>query len=394
MDPHQLTEAEEDAIWEESVQRWKGYKEAKKIEREEAAKQGIELPEENDDDWKQLPMFVESLPDEPSSNVHLNALQSISDECTPAERADAFKDVGNDFYKAGKERYNDAIYYYSKALNVKCNDMRLNSAILSNRAACNLELGNYRKVIQDCTVAIEFNKDNMKAYFRAARAFFALNKDKDALNMCDKALLVDAENKDIKTLREKIDKRIKDTERREREKIEKENAKRQELELLATKLYQRGMKLGSQLFDMSQYTHSSDRKIEFDSNNVIHFPVVFLYPEYSMSDFIINFEEDHTFGDHLSMMFPPDNPEYAQWDKNRSYTIDKIEVYFETNWTKPILSNVPYKETKRWIRIKHTTTIEAVLKHPDYIIPGIPIFYIVARGNAFYKTFLEKPLNK
>ncbi|KAF2070266.1 hypothetical protein CYY_008413 [Polysphondylium violaceum] len=379
MDPHQLTEAEEDEIWEASVERWKNYKETKRLEREEALKQGVELPEEDDDEWKQLPMFMEALPNEPTSNVHLTALQSISDECTPEERADAFKEVGNDFFKAGKDRYKDAIYYYTKALNVKCKDMRLNSAILSNRAACNLELGNYRKVIQDCTIAIEFNKENIKAYHRAARAYFALNKDKEALDVCEKALTVDPQHKDIKTLSEKIQKRIQDRERREREKIEKENAKRQEIELLATKLYQRGIKLGSPLFDMAQYTHSSDRKIAFDSDNIIHFPVVFLYPEYSMSDFIIDFEQDHTFGDHLSMMFPPDNPEYAGWDKSRSYTIDKIEVYFETNWTKPILPNVPFKETKRWIRIKHTTTIEAVLKHPDYIIPGIPIFYIVAR---------------
>ncbi|EGC32391.1 hypothetical protein DICPUDRAFT_38478 [Dictyostelium purpureum] len=385
-----LSEEEENQLWEKSIQTWKQQKEERRKKNEELIAKG-EKPIDYDNDWKDLPIFMNDLKE--GDNEHVAALQAITDESTPDEIAENYKELGNDYFRAGKARYKEALHYYNKALSVKCDDLKKNSAYLTNRAAVNLELGNYRNVIQDCTIAIEFNPLNIKGYFRMAKAFIALSKFKEAIETCDKGIEQDPESKDLPTLKQTAQKKIDDIKRREQEKIDRETKKEQELNALATKLYEKNKyKLGHPIMDLSQYTYQSDRKISFDENGDVHFPVVFLYPEFGKSDFIMDFQEDHTFGDHLSMMFPPENPEFPPWDSKKEYSVDNIEVYFETNYTKPILPNIKTKEEKRWIRIKHTTAIAAVLAHAEYIIPQLPLFYVVAKGNLFYKKFLEKQI--
>ena len=70
-----------------------------------------------------------------------------------------------------------AIAFYTDAIDQNCNLPKLNSICYSNRAAVNLKLGiqyfikeNYGKVIKDCLKAIEFDPENTKAYYRAAKA--------------------------------------------------------------------------------------------------------------------------------------------------------------------------------------------------------------------------------
>ena len=56
---------------------------------------------------------------------------------------------------------------YTEGLDEGCGDAVLNSALLSNRAAVNVQLGNWRRVITDCTAAVEANGKNVKAHWRA-----------------------------------------------------------------------------------------------------------------------------------------------------------------------------------------------------------------------------------
>lgn len=57
-----------------------------------------------------------------------------------AEIAENFKNQGNECYAKGKIGYADAIRYYTQALDVDCQDKKLNEACYANRAAVNLEL--------------------------------------------------------------------------------------------------------------------------------------------------------------------------------------------------------------------------------------------------------------
>uniref|UniRef100_A0A0A0LC81 Uncharacterized protein n=1 Tax=Cucumis sativus TaxID=3659 RepID=A0A0A0LC81_CUCSA len=45
------------------------------------------------------------------------------------------------------------------------------------------------------------------------------------------------------------------------------------------------------------------------------------------------------------------------------------------------------KGSSKWIKVHERRTLHDVLKEPNYIIPGIPVFYVVSRNSKFYKDF-------
>jgi hypothetical protein len=40
--------------------------------------------------------------------------------------------------------------------------------------------------------------------------------------------------------------------------------------------------------------------------------------------------------------------------------------------------------------LKHSTELRKVLTHPEYVVPGYPVFYIVVEGTSFKEVFLTK----
>jgi hypothetical protein len=49
---------------------------------------------------------------------------------------------------------------------------------------------NYGRVIEDCKQAIKLDADNIKAYWRAAKASLALHKLPEAIEFCNGGLLI------------------------------------------------------------------------------------------------------------------------------------------------------------------------------------------------------------
>ncbi|KAJ3086626.1 40S ribosomal protein [Quaeritorhiza haematococci] len=146
-----------------------------------------------DEFFKELdrtPLFMRSLPQDAEENDMLAALQSLVYDGTPEEIATNFKNQGNERFMEGRSQYKEAITFYTKGIEVKCKDDSLNSILYSNRAAVNLELKNYRRVLNDCAEAIKLNPQNVKAWFRSARACLELDKISEALDCCDRGLKV------------------------------------------------------------------------------------------------------------------------------------------------------------------------------------------------------------
>ena len=109
-----------------------------------------------------LPLFMNSLPDDPADNPALSALQSLVHDGTPdglctcpflrtafgcahtrfsgtqKEVAQNFKEQGNEYFRG--KRYREALGFYTQGVDAKPDDARVKEALLLNRAACNLEL--------------------------------------------------------------------------------------------------------------------------------------------------------------------------------------------------------------------------------------------------------------
>ena len=91
--------------------------------------------------WKEgedLPPLMQGLQD----------LKYSPDENTPEELAKNYKEDGNFNFKCKKYRF--ATASYTEGLKVKCGVPELETALLTNRAAAQFHVGNYRSSLLDC----------------------------------------------------------------------------------------------------------------------------------------------------------------------------------------------------------------------------------------------------
>lgn len=109
---------------------------------------------------------------------------SESKKLSPLEQIKHIKETGNQNFS--RKNYTQAIEHYTKGIElsesmtptVKSEDL---AVLYQNRAAANEALGSPEKVIEDCSKAIELNKNYAKAYLRRARAFEKLQRYDEAL---------------------------------------------------------------------------------------------------------------------------------------------------------------------------------------------------------------------
>lgn len=227
---------------------------------------------------------------------------------------------------------------------MKCGVAEIDSACYTNRAACNLELSssphpfllvviltckleNYRRVINDCKAALQLNHRNVKAWYRSARALFALEKLSEAMQCIDNGLECDASNPALLALQGQIGKkqgRIAEVEklRKEREDKQKREAQILKIAMVARKIPTKTTPQPPELEDAT--LHLAD---PMDPKSTLHFPTIFLYPLTLQSDFIKAFPENSNLFSQLSMVLVEPCP----WDSSREYFPQtKVEAYMET----------------------------------------------------------------
>ncbi|XP_038622028.1 mitochondrial import receptor subunit TOM70 [Tachyglossus aculeatus] len=102
------------------------------------------------------------------------------DDTSPLDRAQAAKNKGNKYFKAGK--YEQAIQCYTEAISLCPMEKKVDlSTFYQNRAAAFEQLQKWKEVAQDCTKAVELNPRYVKALFRRAKAHEKLDNKKECL---------------------------------------------------------------------------------------------------------------------------------------------------------------------------------------------------------------------
>ncbi|TDZ53162.1 Hsp70/Hsp90 co-chaperone CNS1 [Colletotrichum trifolii] len=303
------------------------------------------------------PLFMTEL----EENDDVAALQALAYEGTPRENAEDFKNQGNECFKA--KRHADAKEFYTKGVDVLAVEERrrgrgektfhtetatnedgeerdveveddddeisaqraLLESLYSNRAACHLELGNFRSCWLDCGHALRLNPKNVKAYYRSSRALLKVGRIAEADDACARGLALDPENKalqgvarDIIAAAERADAKAKRD--AEREALEKRRASLLKAALAARTIRTR---------ETAQPPEMEDARMklvpdEDDPSSTLTFPAVFLYPVHLESDFIKAFNEQECLADHLGYILP------VPWDREAEYTPPGVECYMET----------------------------------------------------------------
>ncbi|KAL8139140.1 hypothetical protein V2J09_005141 [Rumex salicifolius] len=331
-----------------------------------------------------------SIPQTESERIDLEAIAALK-ESTAIE----LKEEGNEYVKKGKKHYNEAIECYTKAINQNVLGDQETAILYSNRAHVNLLLGNNRRALEDAEQAIKLSPSNVKGYYRAAKAAFSLNLLGDVKSFCEKGIEISPDNKELKKLAKQVTVRLME---QERHKAEVSKALQSAQDLVSA-FEIRGLKMGKLM-----YRELIGLKKPFlDESSILHWPVLLLYAEVMSSDFIEDFCET-------------DIGEPLQWDKENAYTRDVVELYYEVGSEHPsskakilkhLLEGTPASGVEniseesesssihnfrgggpsKFIKVDQRRTLHAVLQEKDYVIPGIPVFYVVSKRSRFYKEF-------
>lgn len=306
-------------------------------------------------DLNKLPLFMTDL----EENDGLEALKALAYEGTPLEVAAGFKERGNECFR--EKAWKDAKEFYGKGIEVLLVEVRkrqakakLNGrlkekakavedeeevvdeeevkkeiavleASLVNRAACHLELKNYRSCTLDCGSVLRINPRNVKAFYRSSKALLALDRIGEADDACARGLALDPENKALKSVAQEIVTRHSVVAARKKKELERAQRQRVEALTLAAALKARDIKTRK----TAQPPEMEDAKIQLvpeptDPTSTLTFPTVLLYPLHLESDFVKAFNETESLGQHLSYILP------LPWDKAGEYTPSKVECYMET----------------------------------------------------------------
>ncbi|QPG94793.1 hypothetical protein C2857_006990 [Epichloe festucae Fl1] len=307
-------------------------------------------------DLNKCPLFMTEM----EENDDIAALQALSYEGTPLENGIDFKARGNECFKV--RRYVDAREFYAKGIQILSLEERKRNqqgggggggkttrnpeddggvedsaeeevaaqrqvleALHVNRAACHLELGNYRSCWTDCAAALRLNPANLKACYRSAKALLKVDRIEEADDVCARGLAVDAENKPLRQVAEDIAMRAREMDAKSKRAAERKATARRREMLLWAALKARNIPTRT----TAQPPEMGDTKLELvpdpdDPTSSLAFPTVLLYPEDLESDFVKAFNETQTLEDHLSYVFP------LPWDKRGDYIVAGVSCYVET----------------------------------------------------------------
>ncbi|XP_073708744.1 tetratricopeptide repeat protein 4 [Garra rufa] len=355
-----------------------------------------------EEEFEKVPMFMKTAPEsiDPEKNPDLACIQSIihDDDRTPEEKARRLKDEGNDYFK--EKNYKKAVVSYTEGLKKNCTDIELNAVLYTNRAAAHFHLGNMRSALNDATAAKKLKPDHIKAIIRGAQCSMELRNYAGALQWCDEGLRLFPTEKKLQELRATADKQKREADRDARKANIKAKKQQNEKEALLAAIKARGIKLlktkpskhkGSDSEDNDDGGASralADLELDgigsqeatgarayMDEQGVLHWPVLFLYPEHSQTDFISAFCENSSFMDHLAVMFGEELP---PWDSERKYQPQNLQLFFED----PKKGNLYQVDLEK--------SLLNCLQHQRCSVKaGTPSFIVLVSGSLFSKQFLS-----
>ncbi|ERN12934.1 tetratricopeptide repeat protein 4 homolog isoform X3 [Amborella trichopoda] len=298
-------------------------------------------------------------------------MEEHSQPMTEAERADLdaiialkeaaaleLKEKGNEYVKMGKKHYPDAIDSYTRAINQKILGESESSILFANRAHVNLLLGNFRRALMDAEEAVKLCPANVKAYYRAAKATFSLDLLAEALLFCQRGLEQFPTNEELKKLAKQIESRQNENEKRKAQVSEALASAKD----LVSAMESRHLKMGKAMYQVL----TGMKKATLDKSNILHWPVLLLYAEAGNGILLSKREVLH----NLLEGTPGAVADIVDDQK-------EDEDHHSCNT----------KSSGKWIKVNEKKTLHDVIQQPDYVIPGIPVFYVVSKRSAFYRDF-------
>lgn len=354
--------AEQDGKIDQLVSEWEKRRYVPKPGEPELPPQLSNLANKTADDvmseLNRLPFFMTELDEDAKTgeNVELEALRALAYDGESDEVATNFKNQGNDCYKL--KDYKNAIEFYTKGIDVECGVDSINASLYSNRAACNLELRNYRRCIEDCKKVLLIDEKNIKACYRSGKALFLVDRYDEAKQILQYGLSIDPENISIKEVLNNV--------------ISKENKLKQARELKQKELEMKKMKqtILQNAIKLRHYTilkttspgdYLKDAQIRLEDENdyesQLILPAMILYPTIDEFDYVAEISELTTPLEIIELILNRPQ-EWFNNPKHENFKVKNLECYLET-------------ESGGLIKAGKKVPINNVLLNPS---PKVPLF--------------------
>lgn len=245
---------------------------------------------------------------------------------------------------------------------------------------------------------------NIKAYYRGAKAALRLKEWDTAADVARRGLVVDPGAQELEEImQDAIEHRARALEDQQEEEARRER-RLAPLRRLADAINSRGLR-----FTRPQFS-ANEQHPYLDEDDVLHWPVLFMYPEVMQQDVVEDFSEDDTFDAHLDVMFGEGAPPLP-WDMQGEYTRQNVELHYLSHAGQPVRGDQlvaalsgqwpegmedvrgPLRygnEAAKWVSVPTSSTLKALLQRDDCVIPGVPVFWVVARGSTYRERFLSE----
>jgi hypothetical protein len=344
-----------------------------------------------DDDYIP-PLFANTQQEVEKSGLQEAFTTLIYDDESPTSLMLQFRKKGNDAFANGKRNVAKNMQYYRDAINhwyeayawalkiepLKEGDLAqadtdeptydekelnaLRSTICANLALAHLQLYNWGHTRDEAKKAVEWDDQNVKAWFRLAKAYQNLKCWEEAGDAIDKGLAVSGEenNRDLLQLQRQLSAKIQKArqlrqqrERARAERVSKVKAvwKHCQLENKHVRIYLGRSPLVASVTDDQDNDDNEEDEQQEESRWHHHlphsgviptiqdgdwcWPCMFLYPSHNQSDFIQHFYESDMLAIRMAEVFPEMEEGQSEtslpWDYNNEFVCSQLAVYFEVH---------------------------------------------------------------
>lgn len=371
----------------------------------EIVKMSEEETKEKMEEVMSHPLFMTSIPEEVEGNPHLEALQAIKYDETPEEigiqnlqssKECLFKYRQHKLFKDLK----DAMITVTNGIDHCNDDHTVNSStklqLLLQRADLNILVKNWKHSIDDLNKALNFaqtSKDLIEIFERMTKCYICLNLFTKAEKTLEDFKRIrynqlqskEIEYKDFQTFEEFHNRKLLEI---SKHKTELENAlgeqeafkrlEKTEKEYLYEELSLKGIKIAPQYHKVPV---NCEANIFKDDQDKFYFPILVVYEEFNVTDYMHEILDDTTIGEIILML----TKEKLPWDKSNNYTQKSLRVFYEMSKKDNNLNSL----TTYYYPLKDEDTVMSVLTKSKVIMNGFPVISIVSTNSKFFDHFLK-----
>ena len=382
----------DDSETEEDREREKKMLENREPLSEEEAKKELE-------ELQSYPLFMTEMPEHPEENEKLQALQALKYEGD----ADV---VAMEFYERAKKCFDDylkkkqfkdlreAMYTICNAIDHVNGDTKADHVkfeLFYLRSKMQVLVKNWGYAVNDLKDAIKYipyiktpNLDIDDAYLKLIYSYMQLEQFEKAKSVLSQRV---NEIKDKPDIKKKYDKYAEDISRTEQKILDDlskmetfKNLKGEKQLVLYNALTSRGIRLKKQIHNIPAGVES---EIYIDEDNKCHFPILIIYEEFNMTDYIQDFCEDSLIGDLLEMIFEGGK---LPWDSEGKYAKSNAICYYQCS----NFDEVTKYENVLYYQLRNDETLMDALLNKKLHMNGFPIVSIVSpMSQNFYEHFLK-----